>query len=44
MNWLNTEKTGIIFVMEDSHNSRLAAINLRERLNALSELYTSKSQ
>ena len=35
-----TEKTGVIVVMEDPHISRLAAINLRGRLNALSEFYT----
>ena len=35
-----TEKTGVIIVMEDPHISRLAAINLRGRLNALSPFYT----
>lgn len=34
-----TEKTGIIVVMEDPHIARLSAINLRGRLNALSEFY-----
>nr|MDO8082424.1 hypothetical protein [Candidatus Freyarchaeota archaeon] len=34
-----TEKTGIIVVMSDLHTARLAAINLRERLNVLSEFY-----
>ncbi|WXG41575.1 MAG: hypothetical protein WED07_12565 [Candidatus Freyarchaeum deiterrae] len=35
-----TDKTGVIVIMEDSHISRLAAINLRGRLPALSEFYT----
>ncbi|WXG39925.1 MAG: hypothetical protein WED07_03720 [Candidatus Freyarchaeum deiterrae] len=35
-----TEKTGVIVVMEDPYISRLAAINLRGRLNALSDFYT----
>jgi len=35
-----TEKTGVIVVMQDPHISRLSAINLRGRLNALSEFYT----
>nr|MDO8082423.1 hypothetical protein [Candidatus Freyarchaeota archaeon] len=35
-----TEETGVIAVMGDPHISRLAAINLRGRLNALSEFYT----
>ena len=34
-----TEKTGVIVFMGDPHVSRLAAINLRGRLNALSEFY-----
>ncbi|WXG41867.1 MAG: hypothetical protein WED07_14065 [Candidatus Freyarchaeum deiterrae] len=34
-----TEKTGIIVVMSDLHTARLAAINLREHLNALSDFY-----
>jgi hypothetical protein len=34
-----TEKTGVIVVMEDPQISRLAATNLRGRLNALSEFY-----
>ncbi|MFB0562500.1 MAG: PAS domain-containing sensor histidine kinase [Candidatus Lokiarchaeia archaeon] len=34
-----TEKTGIIVVMEDPYIARLSAINLRGRLNALSEFY-----
>jgi hypothetical protein len=34
-----TKKTGVIVVMGDHHISRLAAINLRGRLNALSEFY-----
>jgi hypothetical protein len=35
-----TEKTGVIVIMEDPHISRLAAINLRGRLNALDDFYT----
>ncbi|WXG41863.1 MAG: hypothetical protein WED07_14045 [Candidatus Freyarchaeum deiterrae] len=34
-----TEKTGVLVVMEDFQISRLAAINLRGRINALSEFY-----
>jgi hypothetical protein len=34
-----TDKTGVVVVMEDLQISRLAAINLRGRLNALSEFY-----
>ncbi|WXG41866.1 MAG: hypothetical protein WED07_14060 [Candidatus Freyarchaeum deiterrae] len=34
-----TKKTGVIVVMGDHQISRLAAINLRERLNALSDFY-----
>jgi hypothetical protein len=34
-----TDKTGVIVIMEDPHISRLAAINLRGRINALSEFY-----
>lgn len=34
-----TELTGIIIVMNDSHLARLAAINLRGRINALSDFY-----
>ncbi|WXG42282.1 MAG: hypothetical protein WED07_16205 [Candidatus Freyarchaeum deiterrae] len=34
-----TEKTGVIVVMEDPHIARLAAINLKGRINALSEFY-----
>lgn len=39
-----TEKTGVIVVMQDPHISRLAAINLRGRLNALSPFYTLEKQ
>ncbi|MBS7287720.1 MAG: hypothetical protein KIH01_02960 [Candidatus Freyarchaeota archaeon] len=35
-----TDKVGIIVVMQDPHLSRLASINLRGRLNVLSEFYT----
>lgn len=35
-----TEEIGVIAVMADSYISRLAAVNLRGRLNALSEFYT----
>lgn len=34
-----TEKTGVIIEMESLHVARLAAINLRGRINALSEFY-----
>lgn len=34
-----TEKTGVIVVMKDSQVARLAAINLRGRINALSDFY-----
>ncbi|MGQ9721182.1 MAG: hypothetical protein ACUVXA_07665 [Candidatus Jordarchaeum sp.] len=34
-----TDKTGIIVVMKDPQVARLAAINLRGRLNALSDFY-----
>jgi len=34
-----TDKVGIIVVMRDMHFSRLAAINLRGRINVLSEFY-----
>jgi len=34
-----TEKTGVIVIMGEPHQARLAAINLRGRLNALSEFY-----
>ena len=34
-----TEKTGIIVAMSDLHTARIAAINLRERINDLSEFY-----
>nr|MDO8079309.1 hypothetical protein [Candidatus Freyarchaeota archaeon] len=34
-----TEKTGIIVGMDDMHLARLAAINLRGRIGALSEFY-----
>ncbi len=34
-----TEKTGIIVVMDDLHTARLAAINLRKRIDALSEFH-----
>nr|MDO8082097.1 hypothetical protein [Candidatus Freyarchaeota archaeon] len=34
-----TEKTGVIVEMESLHVARLAAINLRGRINALSEFY-----
>ncbi|MEM2144144.1 MAG: hypothetical protein QW279_02195 [Candidatus Jordarchaeaceae archaeon] len=39
-----TEKTGVIVVMQDPHISRLAAINLRGRLNALSPFYNLEKQ
>jgi hypothetical protein len=39
-----TDKTGVIIVMQDPHISRLAAINLRGRLNALSDFYTLEKQ
>lgn len=39
-----TEKTGVIVVMQDPHVSRLAAINLRGRLNALSPFYILEKQ
>ncbi|WXG39908.1 MAG: hypothetical protein WED07_03630 [Candidatus Freyarchaeum deiterrae] len=35
-----TEKMGVIVVMGDSHISQLAAINLKGRLNALSDFNT----
>lgn len=35
-----TDKTGIIVVMRDLHIARLAAINLRGRINALSDFYS----
>ncbi|MEM3586733.1 MAG: hypothetical protein QXO71_05350 [Candidatus Jordarchaeaceae archaeon] len=35
-----TEKTGIIVMMKDSGLARLSAINLRGRLNALSDFYS----
>ncbi|WXG42284.1 MAG: hypothetical protein WED07_16215 [Candidatus Freyarchaeum deiterrae] len=34
-----TEKTGVIVVMPDVNLARLSAINLRGRINALSEFY-----
>ena len=34
-----TDKTGIIVVMSDLHTARLAAINLRERINDLPDFY-----
>ncbi len=34
-----TEKTGIIVVMNDSQVARLASINLKNRINALSDFY-----
>jgi hypothetical protein len=39
-----TEKTGVIVIMEDPHISRLAAINLRGRLSALSDFYILEKQ
>jgi hypothetical protein len=35
-----TDKTGIVVVMEEPHIARLAAINLKGRINALSEFYS----
>ncbi len=35
-----TDKTGVIVVMGDLHIARLAAINLRGRINALSDFYS----
>ena len=35
-----TEKIGIIVVMEEPHIARLVAINLKGRINALSEFYS----
>ena len=35
-----TEKTGIIVVMKDINLARLSAINLRGRINALSDFYS----
>lgn len=34
-----TDKVGIVIVMQDPHISRLASINLRGRINVLSEFY-----
>ncbi|MEM2959611.1 MAG: hypothetical protein Q6366_003670 [Candidatus Freyarchaeota archaeon] len=34
-----TDKTGIVVVMGEPHLARLAAINLRGRINALSDFY-----
>ncbi len=39
-----TEKTAVLIGMEDSHVARLSAINLKGRLNALSEFYTLEKQ
>ncbi len=35
-----TEKTAVLIRMDDSHIARLSAINLKGRINALSEFYT----
>lgn len=34
-----TDKVGVIVIMQDSHISRLASINLRGRINVLSDFY-----
>ncbi|MEM2959411.1 MAG: hypothetical protein QW261_14020 [Candidatus Jordarchaeaceae archaeon] len=39
-----TDKTAVLVRMEDSHVSRLAAINLKGRINALSPFYTLDKQ
>ena len=39
-----TEKTAVLIGMEDSHVARLSAINLKGRINALSEFYTLEKQ
>ncbi|MHA1361399.1 MAG: hypothetical protein ACTSP1_02455 [Candidatus Freyarchaeota archaeon] len=35
-----TDKTGVIVKMEDAHIARLSAINLKGRINALTQFYT----
>jgi hypothetical protein len=39
-----TDKTGVIVVMGDPQISKLASINLRGRINALSDFYTIENQ
>ncbi|MEM3594449.1 MAG: hypothetical protein QXS27_06950 [Candidatus Jordarchaeaceae archaeon] len=39
-----TEKTAIVVRMDDPHVSRLSAINLKGRINALSQFYTLDKQ
>ncbi|MEM4446974.1 MAG: hypothetical protein QW461_06765 [Candidatus Jordarchaeales archaeon] len=34
-----TDKVGVIVIMQDPHISRLASINLRSRINVLSDFY-----
>jgi len=34
-----TERTGVIVVMKEEHHTMMAAANLKNRINALSEMY-----